>query len=74
MPYVPDYVTNKTAQRVQTIFAVVGIFFGLAAFGGFSAGDPGGGFTCAAIAAASIFIAAKIKTKKKYIGGSGHYR
>jgi len=74
MPNIPRTIVNKGAQRVQGVFIVIGGFFGIAAFGGFSAGDIGGGFTCAAICGASWFIASKIKTKKTLVGGTATYR
>lgn len=74
MPSFPPYIINKTAQKFQTGFCVVGVLFGLVAYGSFSNGEAGGGLACAAIAAASFFIASKIKTKKHYVGGSGIYK
>lgn len=72
MPKVPDYVVNKEAQKAQAVFVVAAILFGLASFGMFENGDNG--FMPGLIAFVLFVIGCMVKTKKKYVGGTGVYK
>jgi len=72
MPTLPDYVESKPAQTVKAIFIVAGIIFGLISWGMFEAGHNG--FGSGLIAFILFVIGCMIKTRKKYVGGTGVYK
>ncbi|MEO0384603.1 MAG: hypothetical protein AAF234_13740 [Pseudomonadota bacterium] len=72
MPKLPDYVVNKGAEKVQAVFIIAALLFGVASWGMFENGDNG--FMPGLIAFVLFVIGCIIKTKKKYVGGTGVYK
>lgn len=74
MAYLPDTQEIPGRKKLRAIVAGIGVASGLLAFGFVQNGNGKGFLISAGLAAALIFIATKIKTERKLIGGGGVYR
>tara|TARA_R110002110_G_scaffold233757_3_gene449482 strand:- start:2315 stop:2560 length:246 start_codon:yes stop_codon:yes gene_type:complete len=71
---IPGEIENKGAATVQKWFVVGGLGSGVISWAAFSNDAAGTGFWAAVICVGALFIASKIRTKKKFKGGAGIYK
>lgn len=74
MPHIPDYVPIPWAQTLQKWVIGTGVLGGLGAAGCFSDNLVAPGMVFGAASVGLLFVASKIKTRKRYVGGTGRYR